>query len=143
VQCTVTWTGYHSRFASSQVLWEGGDEIVGVELTLDPSIRYQTLLGFGGAFTDAAGELRPRAYGTGAASRRCHPLSNFTWALVAPSLMLQVSLDPEPMGLELFQGAVIRCQTLLGFGGAFTGASQKLGQRSFRTGASSGSYSTL
>jgi hypothetical protein len=57
MQSTVTWTGYQSRFASSQVLWEGGDEIVGVELTLDPSIRYQTLLGFGGAFTDAAGEL--------------------------------------------------------------------------------------
>jgi hypothetical protein len=65
MQSTVTWTGYHSRFASSQVLWEGGDEIVGVELTLDPSIRYQTLLGFGGAFTDAAGELGPIAYGTG------------------------------------------------------------------------------
>jgi hypothetical protein len=29
---------------------------VGVELTLDPTIRYQTILGFGGAFTDAAGE---------------------------------------------------------------------------------------
>ncbi len=67
------------RFASSQVLWEGGDEIVGVELTLDPSIRYQTLLGFGGAFTDAAGELGPRAYGTEAASRSCHPLSNSPW----------------------------------------------------------------
>jgi hypothetical protein len=52
---------------------------MGLELLLGAAIRYQTLLGFGGAFTDAVGELRPRAYDTGAASRRCHPLSNSPW----------------------------------------------------------------
>jgi hypothetical protein len=84
-----------------------------VELTLDPSIRYQTLLGFGGAFTDAAGELRPTAYGTEAASEPLPSAIKLSLALVAPSLMLQVSLHPEPMGMNLHLGVDVAYQLIL------------------------------
>jgi hypothetical protein len=61
---------------------------MGLELPLGTAIRYQTLLGFGGAFTDASGELRPMELKLflGAANR-----FRLSLALVAPSLMLQVS----------------------------------------------------
>jgi hypothetical protein len=52
-----------------------------LQLSLDPKptrlemlpgakIGYQLILGLWGTFTDASGELRPRAYGTGDASMR-------------------------------------------------------------------------
>ena len=43
------------RFAQSTVEWGEGDETVGVLVNVDSSRLYQTILGFGGAFTDAAG----------------------------------------------------------------------------------------
>jgi hypothetical protein len=100
-----------------------------LELFQGTAIRYQTLLGFGGAFTGASGKLGHRSFRTGAS-----PGSSL--AIVAPSLMLQVSLGSELLRLELLLDPAIRYQTLLAFGGAFTDASGELGRRANGTGAS-------
>ncbi len=47
--------------------------------------------------------------------------------------MLQVSLDAEPMGLELQLGADIEHQLILELWGAFTDASGELRPRAYRT----------
>ncbi len=65
------------------VSWD--PEPSGQDLLLDPALRYQTLIGFGGGFTDASGELRPKELELllGAANR-----FRLSLALVARSLVL-------------------------------------------------------
>jgi hypothetical protein len=62
-------------------------------------------------------------------------------ALVAPSLVLQVSLGTELLGLEIPLDPMI--QILLCFGGIFTVASGELGHEAFRTGAAPGPCHSL
>lgn len=53
------------RFAETTLDWVGGEETVGVNVFINSSTKYQSILGFGGAFTDAAGiniaKLSPEA----------------------------------------------------------------------------------
>ena len=44
-----------NRFAESLVAWETNEDTVGVQVEMDRSFQGQRILGFGGAFTDAAG----------------------------------------------------------------------------------------